>query len=53
MGKKRKQKGGAIPLGLLASVGARILGEIAKPILKIFFGRSRKWRRGLRPKRRR
>ena len=32
-GKKRKQRGGAIPLGLLASIGAPILGEIAKPIL--------------------
>ena len=52
-GEKRKQKGGAIPLGLLASVGAPILGEIAKSILKKFFGRGRKRRRGLRPKRRR
>ena len=30
---KRKQKRGAIPFGLLASIGAPILGEIAKPIL--------------------
>ena len=38
-GKKRKQKGGAFPLGLLASIGAPILGEIAKPILgKILVG---------------
>ena len=27
--KRRGQKGGAIPLGLLASIGAPILGEIA------------------------
>ena len=36
-GKKRKQTGGAIPLGLLASIGTPILGEIAKPILGKFF----------------
>ena len=35
-GEKRKQKGGALPLGLLASIGASILGEIAKPILGKF-----------------
>ena len=44
-GKKGKQTGGAIPLGLLASIGAPILGEIAKPILGKFFGRGRKHRR--------
>ena len=44
--RKRKQKGGGIPFGLLASLGAPILGEIAKPILgKIL-------RRGLRKRRR-
>ena len=32
-GKKRKQKSGAIPIGLFASIGAPILGQIAKPIL--------------------
>ena len=31
-GKKRKQKGGAFSLGLPASIGAPIIGEIAKPI---------------------
>ena len=31
--RKRRQKGGAIPFGLLASIGAPILREIAKPIL--------------------
>ena len=44
-GKKRKQKGGATPLGLLASIGAPILGEIAKPVLGKCFGRWRKFRR--------
>ena len=35
--RKKRQRGGAIPIGLLASIGAPILGEIAKPILgKIF-----------------
>ena len=51
--KKRNQKGGAIPIGLLASIGAPILGDIAKPILGKNFGRGRKHRRrGLRPRRR-
>ena len=40
--KRRKQKGGAFPLGLLASVGAPILGEIAKPILGKILGRGLK-----------
>ena len=31
--RKKRQRGGAIPIGLLASIGAPILGEIAKPIL--------------------
>ena len=44
-GKKRKQRRGAIPLGLLASIDAPILGEIAKPILGKFFGRRHKRRR--------
>ena len=42
---KRRQKGGAIPLGLLASIGAPILGEIAKPILGKILGRGIKKRR--------
>ena len=32
--RKRRQKGGAIPIGLLASTGALILGQVAKSILK-------------------
>ena len=51
-GKKRKQKGGAIPLGLLASIGAPILGEIAKPILGKIFGRGYKLRHRRRRRRR-
>ena len=43
--RKRKQKGGAIPLGILASVGGPILGEIAKPILGKIFGRGLRKRR--------
>ena len=42
---KKRQKGGAIPLGLLASIGAPILGEIAKPILGKILGRGIKKRR--------
>ena len=43
--RKRRQKGGTIPLGLLASIGAPILGEIAKPILGKVLGRGRRRRR--------
>ena len=38
----RRQKGRAIPLGLLASIGAPFLGEIAKPILGKILGRGLK-----------
>ena len=38
--RKRQQKGGAIPFGLLASLGAPILGEIAKPIFGKNLGRG-------------
>ena len=51
MGKKRKQRGGAIPIGLRASIGAPILGEIAKPILGKISGRGRRKRRTLRRRR--
>ena len=43
--RKRNQKGGAIPSGLLASLGAPILGEIAKPILGKILGRGLRKRR--------
>ena len=39
--RKRRQKGGAIPFGLLAS----ILGEIAKPISEKILGRGLRKRR--------
>ena len=41
---KRRQRGGAIPSGVLASIGAPILGEIAKPIFGKIFGRGRRKR---------
>ena len=41
---KTRQKGGAIPLGLLASIGAPFLGEIAKLILGKILGRGIKKR---------
>ena len=44
-GKKRKQKGGTIPLGLLAYIDAPILGERDRPILGKSFGRRCKLRR--------
>ena len=43
--KRRAQKGGAIPLGLLASIGAPILGEIAKPIFGKIFERGKRIKR--------
>ena len=41
---KKTQRGKDIPIGLLASIGAPILGEIAKPILGKIFGRGRRRR---------
>ena len=43
--RKTKQKGKGFPFGLVASAAAPLLGEIAKPILKKFFGRGRKRRK--------
>ena len=43
--RKRKQKGGAIPFGLMASLAGPILGEVAKPIFKKIIGRGRKRKR--------
>ena len=40
--KRKKQKGGAIPLGLLASFAGPVIGEIAKPIFKKILGRGKK-----------
>ena len=45
IGGKKKQKGGAIPFGLIASLAAPVLGEIAKPVFKTIFGRGRKRRK--------
>lgn len=43
--KKRSLKGGAFPIGLLASVAGPILGTVAQPILeKIIVGRRPKRR---------
>ena len=43
--RKRKQKGGAIPFGLMASLEGPTLGEVAEPILKKIIGRGRKRKR--------
>ena len=43
--RKTKQKGKGFPFGLVASVAAPLLGEIAKPIFKKIFGRGRKRRK--------
>ena len=41
----RKQRGRGIPFGLIASAAAPFLGEVAKPLLKFFFGDRRRRRR--------
>lgn len=43
--RKRRQIGGAIPFGLLASIRAPILGDISKPILGKILGRGLRKRR--------
>ena len=43
--RKRKQRGGAILFGLIASLAASVLGEIAKPVFKAILGRGTKRRR--------
>ena len=40
--KRKKQKGGEIPFGLIASLAGPILAEIAKPIFKKILGRRRR-----------
>ena len=42
---KRGQRGKGLPIGLIASVAAPFLGEIAKHIFKKTFGGRRKRRR--------
>lgn len=41
---KREQKEGALPMGLVASAAAPLLGEIAKLIFKTVFGKGRRRR---------
>ena len=43
--KRKKQKGGAIPLGLLASFTGPVIGEIAKLIFKKILGRGKRKKR--------
>ena len=52
IGGKEKQKGAGLSIGLLASIGAPILGELAKPVLGKFFSRGRRRSRRLRNRRR-
>ena len=42
---RKRQKGGAFPLGLVASLAGPILGEVAKPTFKIILGRRLKKKR--------
>ena len=44
-GRKKRQRGSAFPLGLVASLAAPILGEVAKPIFKTILRRGIKGRR--------
>ena len=43
--RKRRQRGGAFPLGLVASLAGPLLGEVAKPIFKTILGRGIQQRR--------
>ena len=43
--RRKKQKGGAIPFGLIASLAAPVLGEVAKPTFKRILGRSKRKKR--------
>ena len=43
--RKRRQRGGAFPLGLVASLAGPLLGEVAKPIFKTILGREIQQRR--------
>ena len=43
--RKKTQKGRAIPFGLIASLAALVLGEVAKPILGKIFGRGKRRRK--------
>ena len=46
--KKRRQKGGAIPIGLIVCLAAPVLGEIAKSILGKLLGRGRRRQKRIR-----
>ena len=43
--RKRRQRGGAFPLGLVASLAGPLLGEVAKPIFKTILERGIQQRR--------
>ena len=43
--RRKKQTGGAIPFGVIASLAAPVLGEVAKPIFKRILGRGRRKKR--------
>ena len=43
--KRKKQKGGAIPFGLIAFLAASVLGEVTKPFLGKVFGRGKRRRK--------
>ena len=43
--KRKNQKGGAIPLGLLTLFAGPVIGEVAKPIFKKILGRGKRKKR--------
>ena len=45
VGECKRQRGGAFPFGLIESAPVPLLGEVAKPIFKKFFGRRRRKRK--------
>ena len=46
--RRKRQRGKGLPFGLLASIGAPILGETAKPIFGKIFGKSLKRKKRIR-----
>ena len=51
IGRRKRQKGGGFPLGLVACLAGPISGEVAKPIFKTILGRGIKKKRRRRRKR--
>ena len=40
--KRNRQKGGAFPFGVIASAAAPLIGQVAKPIFNLIYGRGKR-----------